>query len=271
MAKALTNSGNPLVLEHPLVPKIFIIDSHQPGVPRRSDSPLRTLKAKGLVTGGIEASVRRPGGGLGGTLSLYCSLNVDAARLQRLGQTKKAHQLAARAQKIEGSKRCIGVMKVFRTLRLNASGWDAYLEALDAQPFRAAVMELAVDVQKARASILGKPTALSVAASVIGIQGTAALIESDNGMRLTIPRQQLAVANLDWLGAPVVVTREEVGSNVILQVQPGLAVSEEDRVVDGPFVVAGERTEERVDPFAFAGLTFATPEASEAFELLLAS
>lgn len=257
-----------LVLEHPLVPKGFIIESHQPGVPRKSDSPLRRLKEKGFASDGVEVRVRRPDGGIAGTLSLYCSLNVDAARLERRGELKKALMLVKRAKKIEGSKKCLAVTSMFRTFRLNGSGWSAYIEALDESAFRTAVRELAEDVQKARAEVLEASPAASVSAAVVGFRRTVAYLATADGSRLTVPRRQLAEENLDWIDAPVIITREEVGSNVILQVKPGLTAAIEDPIVEGAFITAGARTNDRIDPFAFAGLTFATPEASDAFEAL---
>jgi hypothetical protein len=262
-------SRRALVLEHPLVPKGFIIESLLPGVPRKSDSPLRRLKEKGLATEGIEVRVRRPDGAIGGTLSLYCALNVDAARLERRGEMKKAQMLVRRAKKIEQSKKCLAIASMFRLFRLHGTGWSAYIEALDESSFRAAVLELADDVQKARADVIDAGPAASVTASVAGFRGTTAYLETADGTRLGIPRRQLAEENLDWIGAPVIITREELGSNVILQVKPGLAADVADPVVEGDFITAGTRTDERIDPFAFAGLTFATPEASEAFETLL--
>ena len=48
----------PWVVEHPLVPKRFIIETYQPGVPTRSDSPLRSLQEKGLATAGVDVRLR---------------------------------------------------------------------------------------------------------------------------------------------------------------------------------------------------------------------
>lgn len=67
------------------------------------EAPFRTLRHHGWATSGSRIRTRS-GGHIAGGLVLYCSLNVDAARLARLGFEDEASKLAVEASKIESSR-----------------------------------------------------------------------------------------------------------------------------------------------------------------------
>ena len=66
------------------------------------EAPFRTLRHRGWATSGTRVRTRRDGHIAGG-LVIYSSLNVDAARLARLGFEDEAAGLAAEALGIESS------------------------------------------------------------------------------------------------------------------------------------------------------------------------
>jgi hypothetical protein len=67
------------------------------------EAPFRTLRHHGWATSGTRVRTRS-GGHIVGGLVIYSSLNVDAARLARLGFEDEASKVAAEASKIESSR-----------------------------------------------------------------------------------------------------------------------------------------------------------------------
>lgn len=66
------------------------------------EAPFRTLRHRGWATSGTRVRTRT-GGHITGGIVIYSSLNVDAARLARLGFQDEAAELASEALKVETS------------------------------------------------------------------------------------------------------------------------------------------------------------------------
>lgn len=260
------------VLGHPLLPKGFILAAHRPGAAPSSDAPLRTLKHKGLLSEGVEMIVRlQDSGRLSGTARLYCALNRDAARLARHGDGRDAQRLAKKARQLETSKHCRHVVSLFNEMKHVRTGWEAYLDALDDREFRNAVLAFATDVEEARSKDPAAERAtVSLAGAVVSFRGRVAQVQASDGTAVPVDRARLARLGLNWIGAPIIIHREDDKASLIVQLEPG--VGEELRLEPGgELLPVGDDVPEKVDAYAYGGFRLRTAEASEAFEALLAT
>lgn len=90
------------VVEEPFLTRNFILSILRPAEVT-TDRPFRTLRQHKSASPGIVVHLRMAGGRLAGRLTLYSSLNADAARAYRLQELDTARALAAHAIKLEQS------------------------------------------------------------------------------------------------------------------------------------------------------------------------
>lgn len=91
------------VVEEPFLTRDFILSILRPAEVT-TDRPFRTLRQHHAASPGIVIHVRMAGGRLAGRLTLYSSLNADAARAYRLQEFDTAKSLASHAVKLERSR-----------------------------------------------------------------------------------------------------------------------------------------------------------------------
>jgi hypothetical protein len=236
-----------------------------------SDAPLRTLKKKGLVTDGVEMLVRIDAAGhLGGSARFYCALNRDAARLARLGASNDARRLAKKALKLERSVGCKRVVTLFNQMRHTRPGWHAYVDALDHKDFRDAVLVFAAEVEAARrADPAAERATVSTEGEVVAIRGGVAELRATDGTVVPISRRRLEPLGLNWLGAPVVIHREDDSGGMIVRLEPG--VRDEARAKsEEPLLDVGGDVPDEVNEYAYGGLRLRSKRASDAIEAMLA-
>lgn len=181
------------VVEEPFLTRESILLVLKPGE-ITTDRPFRTLRQRGGASNGISIPTRTPTGQLLGKVSLYCSLNGDAARAYRLDDFEMSHELVKRATKLErspwakliqraveaiasampadpdsaeappGLRRYLGLRRRSSWRGLDQSAlvreWlahsSAWLDsgAIDREELRGAIEALDAECQKARAEIL---------------------------------------------------------------------------------------------------------------------
>lgn len=90
------------IAEEPFLTRENILAVLKPGG-TATDRPFRTLRKHAAASEGITIPVRTTGGHLLGKVSLYNSLNQDAARAFRLDQVEVAQELVSRAGELEKS------------------------------------------------------------------------------------------------------------------------------------------------------------------------
>ncbi len=86
----------------PIVSRHQIVEAFQPGHSAAREGPFRTLRKGRLATAGVAVVIRNRGHARG-RITLFSSLNADAARLAREGHRKAAQALARAAAKVEKS------------------------------------------------------------------------------------------------------------------------------------------------------------------------
>lgn len=91
------------VVEEPFLTKDLILSILRPAEVT-TDRPFRTLRQHKSASPGIVVHLRMDGGRMAGRLTLYSSLNADAARAYRLQEFDAAKELATQAVKLERSQ-----------------------------------------------------------------------------------------------------------------------------------------------------------------------
>jgi hypothetical protein len=86
----------------PIVSRHQIVEAFHPGHSGVREGPFRTLRKGKLATAGVTIVIREAGHARG-RVTLFSSLNADAARLAREGHRKAAQTLARAAAKVEKS------------------------------------------------------------------------------------------------------------------------------------------------------------------------
>lgn len=88
------------VVEEPFLTRDLILAILRPAE-ITTDQPFRTLRQNRAASKGLAVHLRVGGGRMAGQLTLYSSLNADAARAYRMRDIESARKLAARAMKLE--------------------------------------------------------------------------------------------------------------------------------------------------------------------------
>lgn len=86
----------------PIVARSSLVRAFKPGADARAAGPFSTLRQKRWVTPGVSV-IPHSGGRAEGRLTLFCALNVEAARQARIGKRAAALRLAKDAEQVERS------------------------------------------------------------------------------------------------------------------------------------------------------------------------
>lgn len=127
----------------PFVGRQAIVKTFRPQADVDSEAPFRTLRRNGWATSGRRMTWRR-GPGFDGASTLFCSLNVDAARLARRGYVDAAQRIAGAALELEGSPLFEEFLRAIskRQLHEQEAGWRALLTGIPVSgPERNAAVE----------------------------------------------------------------------------------------------------------------------------------
>src|SRR5262245_9655865 len=84
----------------PVADRNRVVHAFKPGEPSTVEGPFRTLRTHQWATSGVRVT-RRAGGRLSGQMTIFSSLNVEAARLARRGVHDAAQRLARAAEELE--------------------------------------------------------------------------------------------------------------------------------------------------------------------------
>jgi hypothetical protein len=216
-----------MVHELPLLPKQRILAATDPVSVPSSDAPLRTLRRKELVSEGIELKLREADGHLVGTLQVYCSLNRDAVRLARMGQSEAASHLARAAARIEQGAACRRLKKRLEEASVppDRNVWQHYVRVMSSDAVRPIAVQVAQSVDAARRKVKTLSDRRDILSGYVVDVGRALIeVESASGdERVRLPRAALADARWDLVGAPVSIYLEQHLHHVLYEVEPGVS------------------------------------------------
>ena len=104
----------------PVVHRHRVVHAYKPGEPSASEGPFRTLRGHEWASPGVRVT-RRTGRHLVGQMTLFSSLNVESARLARLGNPDEAARVARAAAELEAGPEFAQLQHIMSDL----SGYDA--------------------------------------------------------------------------------------------------------------------------------------------------
>jgi hypothetical protein len=183
-----------MLAELPFVSGDDIAAEYKPGANVSTKAALRTLGGKRLISGGIGQTLQGHGGRFGGAVHIYSALNIDAARLHRLGEDDAAVKVAKKASTIEALALSKGVApRIAACLMCGVSLPDALAETMrgaDGDGLRAITKR----TQEERGRV-GKQTGLNapIYARIMKLHGALAdlLIEGRDSL-MAVPTADLA-------------------------------------------------------------------------------
>jgi hypothetical protein len=108
------------IAEWPVVDRRRVVHAYKPGEPSASEGPFRTLRGHEWASSGVRVT-RRAGRRLVGQMTLFSSLNVESARLARLGNPDAAARVARAAAELEAGPEFAKLQHIMSDL----SGYDA--------------------------------------------------------------------------------------------------------------------------------------------------
>jgi hypothetical protein len=190
------------------------------------EAPFRTLRHRGWATAGTRLRTRS-GGHITGGIVIYCSLNVDAARLARLGFQDEAADLAAEALKVETSDPWRHMVEM-----LAAGSDDEARDAVSGVVRRDALGELLRSVSRLterardRHKVLTRVYEITIGAVSQSLPGYV-VVHTTAGEDTAVPRWLAAGVARDKPGDLVALLHERLGARkAILEAVPAIDVED---------------------------------------------
>jgi hypothetical protein len=200
-----------VIVDWPLATRDEIVAAFKLGADIASDSPLKTLRQKGIVSPGVRV-LPRHGGRLAGQKVFYSSLCIDAARLARHGRLDLARSLCAAASELEQMPEA-GVVA--------QAAVDGKLPAGMLTRLAVATSNVARSFQDELAQISDVTTG-----RVVSIEGDTVVIVAPDGAEWCLIRRTLP-AELAERGTPMVVVTEWLGAaGALVSARPGVPVGD---------------------------------------------
>jgi hypothetical protein len=215
------------VLVWPVVRREEIVRAFSPGTAPAKESPFRALRAKRWATAGVSVP-RRRAGRLAGQLVVYSSLNVDAARLVRHGDTDAGRRAAEAAETVEAGALFLRVCDLLQ--RLTAEQQQA---AVDGQlpaggttvDLEAALWSLAEEIAAHRAAADLPHPDDRFAGHVSERRADSVVISAQDGTRTAAPLWMVRAAHRDQVGDRVVLVSVRLDDHqALMQAVPGIDI-----------------------------------------------
>lgn len=213
------------VLAWPVVRREEIVRAASPGVVPVKEAPFRALRARGWASAGVSVP-RRRAGRLAGQLVMYCSLNVDAARLARLGDEAAAERAAGAARQVESGAEFVRLRSLLQALpeEEQRAVLDGRLPAGEAgEQVATVVRSLAQQIARVEA---GLPHPLDrFAGQVSERRRDSVLVAAQDGTRTAVPLWMVRAAHRDQVGDPLVLVSVRLDDHqALMHVVPGIDI-----------------------------------------------
>jgi hypothetical protein len=209
----------------PVATRSRLVRAFRPGEPSSAEGPFRTLRSHRWATAGVRVT-RRAAGRLGGQLTLFSSLNVDAARLARLGVLDAAGRLAYAAATLEGGPDFARLRTLLATLPTEAA-----LNVVDGVLPPDAPTDLAdtlralahrTDQRRAQERALG--TSMEVMTGrIIEVHDHYVLLSAPDQPTTLVPRWMATTAHRTHVGDPLALLLDRLGdATAVIEAVPAI-------------------------------------------------
>jgi hypothetical protein len=188
----------------PLIPRDRLVWAFRPGEPGSSEAPFRTLRKHSWSTAGVRIIPRTSGGRTAGRVTIFSTLNLEAARLARLHDGRSATRVAKAAVAAESSVAFAQVGTLLAELPVHSiaalvqglfppQGPDELWEAL---------RRLAKETERRRQTTSAHlPMPEVITGRITQLGPTALVLHVSTGPDITLPRWLAKAAHRETVGA----------------------------------------------------------------------
>lgn len=234
----------------PVANWVGVLTAYSP-VGEPTEARLRTLRRNHVVSEGVQDAVHDIGGRLGGKVSLFCELNIDAAVLSRRGDRKLADRYREASTALEG---CLKQLLADHAVRPAELVRPAEPRRQAAWQVLHAFSDAVADARTSLPPVPDEDMVPGVLAAQVGRWVRFAAAEDTS--HYDLPWDMVRAAGLS-VGDPAVFCRELLpNGNVILRLRAGLQIDPSDPAGSTDEVASAleRRARQPVDPATRAAL-----------------
>lgn len=210
----------------PLAGRDQLLNVYRPGA-QPSEGPLRTLRSHHLLSDGVRIPLVEHNR-LGGQTRIFCSLNLDAVRWARHGETAAAAEAAAAAAAVEQGAEFGHLCKLLSTyspaeIRLVGAG-SVGAAAIDGE-LGSVLRSIALKAERLRTEVHNRwemPWELMTVGWVLRRQDDFVVISTSQGFRTQVPLHWASRVHRADTGQALVLITENFEYVAIHSVFPGL-------------------------------------------------
>jgi hypothetical protein len=223
----------------PVVDRTRVVHAFKPGEPAAVEGPFRTLRTHEWATAGVRVT-RRSGKHLGGQMTIFSSLNVEAARLARRGVHDAAGRLARAAGELEAGTE----FRQLQRMLADMPAADAKRVVEGALPDEApaalteVIKELARRTEQARVREVSLVKLVEIIAGRIAeVRESYVLLVMVSGPTAIVPRWMAVAARRDKVGQLLALVMDKLDdASAVIEAMPAIDIDNlQDRQAFTPF------------------------------------
>jgi hypothetical protein len=220
-----------MIAAWPVVARDRIVHAFKPGGSSTAEGPFRTLRRHEWVSSGARVS-RRTDRALSGQLTVFSSLNVDAARLARQGHESAAALVARKAATLEAGLEFTQLSRLLSELPgLEAEQVVKGVIPDDSSPqLTDALREVAVCTEQLRTGDIHLSSILELvfAGQIAEVTEGHVLLTRSDGAATMIPRWMADAVKRDRIGDLLALVADRLdGTSEVIEVVPAICIDYE--------------------------------------------
>jgi hypothetical protein len=221
----------------PIVARSDLVRAFRPGESDLSEAPFRTLRRHRWATAGVSV-VTRSASRAAGRSPIYSVLNVDAARLGRLGRDGMALRFAKAAARIEKGATFRALTKLLTGRKLDevSNIVEGAVDRVE-QPLHELLWRLALQTSKWRASVDIESDAFSIVTGRVSeAQRDFLVLTAAQGIRTMVPRWLAHAAHRENVGDYLALVTDRLDeSGAFVRVVPAIDLAARPKARFSPY------------------------------------
>lgn len=213
----------------PVVDRDRVVRAYKPGEPSAAEGPFRTLRGHGWASSGVRVT-RRAGRRLVGQMTLFSSLNIESARMARLGNPGEAARVARAAAELEAGPEFVRLQHIMSDLSRDEAQQivNGVLPKDAPEGLTEALKAIARRIERWRSDELTVTTLAEVIAGRIAEvhEGYVVLVRM-GGPATVIPRWMAVAARRDEVGSLLAIVMDKIDDGrAVVEAVPAIDVDE---------------------------------------------
>jgi hypothetical protein len=223
----------------PVVDRARVVHAFKPGGPAVVEGPFRTLRLHEWATAGVRVT-RRSGKLLGGQMTIFSALNVEAARLARRGVRDGAGRLARAAEEVESGPEFVRLKTMLADLPAHEAESVVSGTLPDSAPaaLADAVTELARRTEELRAREATLATLVdTITGRVAEVHEAYVLLVLVGGPTAIVPKWMAVAARRDQVGQLLALVMDKLdAASAVVEALPAIGIDNFQAPIDfSPF------------------------------------